>query len=95
MWHVLYGYNFELYIFLKTEVASLYIPLPMTPPSSVFFVFALFLAKKNKMHFKYELINSYPGLLHIRFTCIYQGFGAADLSFNYILALYTLNTQCF
>lgn len=37
MWHVLYGYNFELYIFLMmTEVASLYIQLPPSLPSSIF-----------------------------------------------------------
>lgn len=57
------------YFLMMTEVASLYIQLPLPLPSSVFFVFALFLVKKNKMHFKY----SPPGLLLILFRGIYWG----------------------
>ncbi len=58
MWHVLYGYYFELYIFFSgRQRLHLFIYSFPTPfPFILFLCLLLFLVKENKMHFKYVLI---------------------------------------
>lgn len=61
MWHVLYGYYFELYIFFSgRQKLHLFIySFPAPPfPLILFLCLLLFLVKENKMHFKYVLISA-------------------------------------
>lgn len=54
MWHVLYGYYFELYIFFSVRQSlHLFIYSFSLFPVILFLCLLLFLVKENKMHFKY------------------------------------------